>query len=171
MLAADHLLGSLESVVALADAMPAIDGPFLLRTVLRVLHLLCAIILGGGVFYMRTMLAHAGADACFAGRQKTWARWVAFASAVLLVSGMFSYVFYIRDAKQPGASALPMVYHVFFLMKFLLGFFVMFVAALIAGKSPAAERARQNITSWLNRAWTSVMAIVIIATFMRMMHA
>jgi putative copper export protein len=158
------------SAPPLADGMPVMDGATALRIASRALHLLCAIILGGGVFYMRSVLAHSGPEACFAGRREVWARWVAIASMILLVTGLYNYILIVRAAKVPGAPELPFTYHVFFGIKFALGVGVMFIAALVAGKTAAAERARANMSRWLNIAWTSVMAIVILGAMMRMLH-
>jgi hypothetical protein len=52
----------------------------------------------------------------------------------------------------------------------LLGLGVMLIMSLVAGKTAAAERVRQDMSRWLNIAWTSVMAIVILGAMMRMMH-
>lgn len=161
-----HLITALP----LAAGEPVMDGATALRVFSRALHLLCAIILGGGVFYMRSVLAYSGPEACFAGRRQVWARWVAVASTILLVTGLYNYITYVRATKLPDAAPLPSTYHTLFTVKFLLGLFVMFIAALVSGKSAGAEKARGNMSRWLNIAWTSVMAIVIIGAMMRFLH-
>jgi putative copper export protein len=145
------------------------DAMMAARVLSRALHLVCAIILGGGVFYLRTILAPGGAASCFGERRAIWARWVAIASAILLVSGLFNYITILRAARGAG-SPVQFTYHIFFLIKFLLGLGVMFIMSLVAGKTAAAERVRQDMSRWLNIAWTSVMAIVILGAMMRMMH-
>lgn len=166
----DTLAWQCLDALPLAAGEPVMDGAMLIRVASRALHILCAVMLGGGIFYMRSVLAAAGPDACFAERRQVWSRWVAIASTVLIATGLFNYISYIRAAKLPGATPLPTTYHWFFLAKFLLGLAVMFIAAVVAGKSGLAERARLNINSWLRLAWTGVMAIVIIGAMMRMLH-
>jgi putative copper export protein len=151
-------------------AAPTMDAMMATRVLSRALHLVCAIILGGGVFYIRTILAPSGAAECFGDRRAVWARWVGIASGILLLSGMFNYITIIRAAREAG-SPVELTYHIFFVIKFLLGLGVMFIMSLVAGKTAAADRARQNLSRWLNIAWTSVMAIVILGAMMRMMHS
>jgi hypothetical protein len=165
----DTLLSFMAALPLAADA-PTMTAQLALRIASRAIHLLCAIILGGGVFYLRSVLAHAGPEASFAGRRAVWARWVAAASAFLLATGMYNYIMIVRDAKVPGARELPTTYHMLFGVKFLLGLLVMFIAAILAGKTAAADRARAAMARWLNVAWMSVIAIVVIAAFMRSMH-
>src|SRR5687768_176787 len=98
------------TLLAQVAAEPQIDGPFILRVVSRIVHILCAIIIGGGLFYLRAILAPAGVEACFADRRSVWARWVGVATALLLISGMFNYIVNIRDARAAGAE-LPTTYH------------------------------------------------------------
>jgi uncharacterized membrane protein len=161
----------LESLLVLAQAAgPEIDGPFVARLVSRMIHILCAIIIGGGLFYMRSVLSPAGVEACYADRRSAWARWVAAASFLLLVSGLFNFMTIMEDYREAGEK-LPASYHMLFGLKFLLGLFVMFLAAILAGKTAAADRFRANMRRWLNVAWTSVIAIVVIGALLRAHHA
>jgi hypothetical protein len=164
-------LPALDGLVTLAQAAgePTIDGPFVLRIVSRMFHILCAIIIGGGLFYMRTILSPSGADACFADRRSTWARWVGAATFLLIATGLLNYILNIRDAKALG-SPLPQTYHMLFGLKFALAFLVFFIAAILAGKTAAADRFRGNMGRWLNIAWTAVIAIVVIGALMRSYH-
>jgi putative copper export protein len=162
-------LGNSASAL-LAAGEPAMDAATSFRVISRALHLVCAIILGGGVFYMRSVLSYAGPDACFAGRRQVWGRWVAIASTLLLATGLFNYITIVRAAKAPGAPELPLTYHMFFGLKFALAIGVMFIAAIVAGNSAAAEKARASIARYLNIAWTMVMAIVILGAMMRFLH-
>jgi hypothetical protein len=88
-----------------------------------------------------------------------------------LASGLYNYLTIIWASKEPGARALPSTYHMLFGIKFLLGLTVMFIASVVSGSSAAAERARANLSRWLNIAWMCIMAIVIIGATMRMLHA
>lgn len=161
-----NLLDSLP----LAAGEPDVNSVMLLRIVARAIHITCAVILGGGIFYMRTILAPSGPDACFADRRHPWSRWVMVTSALLLITGLFTFIVYNRLSKAPGATPLSGTYHMIFGVHMLLALVVMFIAALVAGKSAGAERARGNINRWLRIAWTSVMAIIILGAMMRMMH-
>jgi hypothetical protein len=157
------------SLLAQAAPGPEIDGPFVLRLLSRILHIMFAIIIGGGLFYLRAVLAPAGTDACFANRRTVWARWVGIATFFLIVSGLFNYIMFVRDAKAAGAP-LPSAYHMLFGIKFLLALFVFFVAAILAGKTSLADKFRGNMGRWLNLAWTAVMVIIVIGAVMRTYH-
>jgi hypothetical protein len=160
---------SLENFDLLAQAAPQIDGPFVARVVSRMIHILCAIIIGGGIFYMRSILSPSGSEACFGDRRSVWARWVAVATLLLIASGLFNFIVINREYKEVGQK-LAMTYHVLFLIKVLLSLLVFFIAAILAGKTAAAERFRGNMSRWLNIAWTSVIAIVVIGALMRAHH-
>src|SRR5690606_26824005 len=62
-------IDALSLLAQAAAAGPQIDGAFAVRLLSRVLHISFAIIIGGGLFYLRTVLAPAGPDACFADRR------------------------------------------------------------------------------------------------------
>ena len=164
-------LPALDSLATLAQAAaePQIDSAFIVRIVSRMIHILCAIIIGGGLFYMRSILSPAGADACFADRRSAWARWVGAATFLLIATGLFTYIVNIRGAKAAG-EPLPSTYHMLFGIKFALAFVVFFIAAILAGKTAAADRFRNNIRRWLNIAWTAVIAIVVVGALMRSFH-
>ncbi len=159
----------LNGLTLLAQAQPAIDGNFVLTVVLRVMHILGAIILVGGLFYQRSILLPGGVDACFANRRQVWAKWVGIATLFLLASGLYNFITILRVAKFEG-TPLPPTYHALFGVKFLLGLLVMFLAAILAGKTEAAEKFRQKMGTWLNVAWTASLAIIVIAAIMRNYH-
>lgn len=151
-------------------ALPEMDGMFFARLVGRILHIIGALIIGGGMFYLRYVLGPAGPEACFADRRAVWARWVGISSFLLLVSGLFNFWAILQDAKDVGEK-LPSLYHGLFGAKFLLGLLVMFVAAILAGRTAAADRARANMARWLNIGWAAVLAIVVIGAVLRLLHA
>ncbi len=117
-----------------------ITGPYVIQLVSRVLHILSAVILVGGLFYIRTILSPAGAEACFAGRRGVWAKWVGIATLLLLVTGFYNFFIIIGESKAEGGVKLPSTYHMLFGVKFLLAMMVMFIAAILAGKTEAAAR-------------------------------
>jgi uncharacterized membrane protein len=68
-----------ESANLLAQALPVIDGKYVMYVVLRILHILSSMIIVGGLFYAKAILAPAGVDV-YAGNRKVWARWVGLAT-------------------------------------------------------------------------------------------
>ncbi|MEM9351805.1 MAG: hypothetical protein AAGA92_02240 [Planctomycetota bacterium] len=167
--ALQSLPGLKGTLTPLLAAAPEINGAYVLGIVARVLHIASAIILLGGVFYLKTVLAPAGADACFAERRGVWAKWVGMTSGFLLLSGFYNFYVAITTAKAAG-DKLPSAYHMLFGVKFLLALAVMFLAAIVAGKTDAAERFRQQIGKWLNIAWAAGLSIVVIGAILRSLH-
>ncbi|QEG34914.1 hypothetical protein [Bythopirellula goksoeyrii] len=161
----DTLFGS----VIVGQAQPTLDGTFALQVLLRVLHIFGAVILVGGIFYQRSILFPTGVDACFVGRRQVWAKWVGIATLFLLASGLYNFITIIRTAKADGVP-LPPTYHALFGVKFLLALLVMFLAAILAGKTEAAERFRQKMGMWLNVAWSASLTILVIAAILRNYH-
>ena len=153
----------------LLGALPTLDGYQLVQLFSRVLHILGAIILVGGLFYIRTVLAPAGVEACFADRRAVWARWVGVATFLLLATGIYNFVEIMKQAGADGEKLEP-TYHMLFGIKFLLGLLVMFLAAMLAGKTALAEKFRTNMGRWLNVAWFAALAIVVIAALLRTFH-
>lgn len=166
---ADFDAFALLAQAAEAAAEPKVDAAFALRVTSRVFHIMFAIIIGGGLFYLRAVLAPAGADACYANRRTVWARWVGIATFFLIASGLYNYIMFVREAKAAG-TPLPSAYHMLFGVKFLLALFVFFVAAILAGKTSLADKFRGSMAQWLNFAWLAVMAIIIIGALMRTYH-
>jgi uncharacterized membrane protein len=149
----------------LAQVAPVVDGKYVLYVVLRILHILSAMILVGGLFYTKIVLVPAGVDP-YAGNRQVWAKWVGIATLFLLVSGLVNFMNIMQLAKANG-TPLPPTYHMLFGIKFLLGLFLMFLAAILAGKTALADKFRQKMGRWLGIAWTVSLAIVIIGALLR----
>lgn len=158
-----------QFAVLLAAGRPVIDTTYLILLVLRVLHIVSAIILVGGLFYIRSILEPAGVNACFADRRALWARWVAVASAFLLASGIYNYLHWIRFMKAAGTPLDP-TYHMLMGIKMLLGLLVMFVAAVLAGKTSLADKFRGKMRLWLTIAWIASLGIVVLGAMARTYH-
>ncbi len=147
-----------------------------IQLVSRVLHILSAIILVGGLFYIRTILSPSATSAekitgtCFADRRAVWAKWVGITTAFLLLTGIYNLMVLIGQSKVEGGVKLPPTYHILFGAKFLLGLLVMFIAAILAGKTEAADRFRSQMKKWLNIGWLAAMAIIVIAAILRTLH-
>jgi uncharacterized membrane protein len=150
-------------------AQLVVDGPFVLNLVSRVAHILSAVILVGGLFYIRSILSPAGVEACFAGRWAIWAKWVGIATFLLLASGIYNFLV-IHNGVEAAGGKLPSTYHMLFGIKFLLALAVMFFAAVLAGKTELAERFRRNMRRWLNLAWMSALAVIVIGAILRTLH-
>lgn len=144
-------------------------GMDLVNVVSRVLHVLGAVILGGGVFFLRSVLVPTGDEQWFKQCRAIWARWVGIATFLLLASGIYNFLVINGSVKEAGEKLEP-TYHALFGVKVLLGLAVMFLAAILAGKTNAADKFRQNSARWINIAWYAVLAIIVIAAFLSTMH-
>jgi len=157
---ADHYL-------IIAQQAPTMDGMVWLLVASRVLHILGAIVLVGGLFYVRAVVtpaAGAGAspDALFGGRRAKWAMCIGVATALLLASGVFNY--YNMPENMAGS------YHAVIGIKILLAISLFFLAALLAGRTPAAEMLRQNARFWLGVCLALGVAVVILGAILRTYH-
>lgn len=162
---------SVTNLIGLSELLLAVqvDATYVIKLFARVLHILSAIILVGGLFYIRSILSPSGVEACYADRRAVWAKWVGMATGFLLISGLYNLMMIIGQAKADGIK-LPLAYHMLFGIKFLLALLVMFIAAILAGKTDTAEKFRGNMRKWLNIAWLASMAIIVIAAILRTMH-
>ena len=131
-----HLL----TLLAQQPHMPTTDSMYWIMLVSRILHILGAIILAGGLFYIRYVVSPTSAaagtqspDQFFGGRRATWAKWVGIATALLLFTGFWNYV-------QFGKTYdLAKFYHMILGIKILAAIAVFLLAALLAGRTNAAE--------------------------------
>ena len=159
----------MEDSLPTLSLLAEINSEFVIQLISRVLHILSAIILVGGLFYIRTILSPAGVDACFADRRGVWAKWVGMASAFLIITGLYNLMKILGQAKADGVE-LPPTYHMLFGIKFLLALLVMFLVAILAGRTPLADRFRSQLRKWLNIGWLAALAIVVLAAVLRSLH-
>jgi putative copper export protein len=149
--------------------MPEINAANIIALLSRLAHILSAVILAGGLVYLRTMIvrpreaatAADSAERYFLGLRSRWAAAVMACAMFLIVSGLYNYIVKVR------AEKFDMAYHALFGIKFLLGLFVMFVASLVAGRTEAAQRAREKMRTWLNLAIAAAVIVIVIASTMR----
>jgi uncharacterized membrane protein len=131
------------------QTLPRFDGMYLLMLGSRILHILGAIILVGGVFYLcnvvKPVSGVAASDQQFGGRRAAWAKWVGIATLLLLVTGLWNYLQIIWTNQR-----MPPSYHMIAGLKMLAGLVLFFLAALLAGSSAAAEALRGRMQFWLN---------------------
>jgi putative copper export protein len=163
------MITDLNAPFTLLAQAPTMDGMYFLLLTSRVLHMLGAAILLGGLIYVRHVIqppvpagAGASADAYFGGKRARWAKWIGIATFLLLVSGLLNY-FYILSAMDRMAKP----YHMLAGIKILLSFVLFFLAALLAGKTAAAEKLREKFTTWLTICVLIGIAIVILGSVLR----
>jgi uncharacterized membrane protein len=139
------------SLIIIAQTpVPHIDGMYLVMLLSRILHILGAIILIGGLFYIRFVLAPpttspdaTAADRLFGGRRANWAKWVGIATALLLATGFLNYIRYTKTYELPSS------YHMIIGIKMLAALVLFLLAALLAGRTSLAEKVRGNFRVWI----------------------
>lgn len=139
-----------------------------LMFVSRVLHIFGAIIMVGGLFYLWAVVTPATAvaggepaDQYFGGRRASWAKWIGIASALLLVTGLWNFVQMIKT------NEIATSYHMVGGIKILLALALMFLSALLAGRTNAAEAVRRNWRRWLSICLILGILTVAIGSLMR----
>ena len=163
---------SIETVydgLTLAQSMPHFDAAYWIALASRLLHILSAIVLVGGLFYLRMIVAprlrhsdaDSGSDPWFAGRRGAWAMWVGIATLLLIVTGLWNFVQTIRT------NEIATSYHMLGTLKIVAALVVFFLAAVLAGKSAVAERLRQNMKLWLGVCLIAAILVVAIGSAMR----
>jgi hypothetical protein len=142
-----------------------------LRLIFRWLHILPAVILLGGVFFMRLALTPAVASYGEEDRRRLndavrgrWAKWVMISAGLLLLSGIVNTVLIIRGDSAPP----PGLYHGLLTLKILLALAIIYIASLLAGRSEAAERFRQKAPFWLTVNLVLATVLILIGGAMRL---
>lgn len=152
-----------------AQAPPAAGDFDPLSYGLRILHILAALVLGGGVAYQRLVvvpgLLSAGQDPAefLAQTRRKWAPWVGVCALALIAGGLANYLIANR------AYDLPKLYHPLFGVKFLLAMGVIFIASVLTGRTSLADKFRARAKFWLSLNLLLVLAIVLIASAMRVL--
>jgi uncharacterized membrane protein len=149
-------------------SMPHLDGMYWLQLASRVLHILGAIVLVGGLFYLRMIVVPAASisgkssdDTWFGGRRAAWAKWVGIATLVLIVTGLFNYVEMVK------AYDLATSYHMIAGIKILIALVLIFLASLLAGRSAGAAELRQRMKFWLGLCLLAGILVVILGSVLR----
>lgn len=145
------------------------DAEFLLVVLFRWMHLLAAITAVGGTFFMRwallptvRQLPQAEQQTIHDGIRARWAMPIHASIGFLILSGLYNFVF--RSLPQHQGDGL---YHGLFGVKFLLALAIFFIAEMLVGRSPAAQRFRQNRAAWLNVNVALAIAVVCISGVLR----
>lgn len=135
--------------------------------VVRVLHLLAAMTAVGGTVFMARALLPAAAtlpdDAHQKLRQEIRARWVIpmhVSITILMLTGLYNLI------TTTGAYELPKWYHMTFGVKVLLALVIFYIAISLLGRSPAAERMRQDMGKWLRVNLALAVAVVCLSAML-----
>jgi len=139
----------------------------LLPLLSRWAHVLAAMTLVGGTLFARFALppsdgASAATDEVRQAIRKRWMKFVAGAALFLLISGFYNVVLKAKGFQLPG------IYLGVLLVKVLLAFFAFWLSATLVGRSERAQKFRQRETHWLNILTMVVVAITLMAGFMKM---
>jgi uncharacterized membrane protein len=147
-----------EQFLMLAQTVPTYGAYDFVMLAARILHVIGAIILVGGLFYLWAVVTPSASSAAkdnlpsdnslsldryFGGSRAAWAKWVGIASAFLLVTGLWNFV------NMVTANKLHFTYHILGTLKILLALALMMLAALLAGRTAAADAIRRNWRRWL----------------------
>ena len=130
---------------------------------MRWAHILSAVILVGGVFFMRFMLMPAVKEnlqekdsrKLHTALMDRWKRVAMISMGLLLISGIYNFItLSIPKGKETA------LYHPLFGIKFLAAFCIFFVTSALLGRSQVFEGMRKNPGKWM--AFNLVLAIVVI---------
>jgi uncharacterized membrane protein len=147
------------------------DPLFPVLLLLRYMHILGAIMLMGGTIFMRFALrpaakslppdVHAGLHEQVRGR---WAKAVALASLLLLVSGLANLALASRNTYDP---VFGLNYNMVVGIKFLLALPIFFIAAILMGRSNLSQKFKANAEMWMNVNLTLALVMVLIGGVLR----
>ena len=140
-----------------------------LQVVLRWLHVVPAVVAGGGAFFaaiaVLPTLGEMPEETRKATREKIAARWrpvVHACIALLLGSGLVNF-FMFQSAAHHGQA----LYQALFGIKFLLAMVVFFVASALTGRTPALQPIRDNARTWAKLNALLILLIILIAGVLR----
>jgi uncharacterized membrane protein len=135
----------------------------------RILHILGAVILVGGLFYLRVVVtpglatsSGGTAEQYFGSRRAAWAKWVGIATLLLIATGLWNYMQIIKTHERMASS-----YHMLAGLKMLAGIALFALAALVAGRTATAETLRQRMRYWLSVCLLLGIATIAIGSVLR----
>lgn len=142
-----------------------------LSVVSRVLHVSTAIVLVGGVFFIRSILMPAAArvltDAQHAALREavmaSWKRVVHLGITLMLASGFFNYLRGILNQEHKGDG----LYHGLLGTKILIAFVIFFISSALVGRSAGLQRFRDNARFWMGINLLLALVIVAISGFLK----
>lgn len=132
-------------------------------------HVGAAVVLVGGVFFTRFALLPAfesressdGDDSLRSAVIGKWRRYVMIGTLLLLISGFYNYLA-VGSHKGDG------LYHGMMGVKILLALAVMFLGAVLTGRSPKFDAMRAKSRTWLSVSLVLAAIIIGIAGFLKM---
>ena len=140
----------------------------LLNLVSRWAHILAAITAVGGTIFARFVVVPAldplppeQRASIHAAMRARWSKIVAGAIFFLLASGLYNFMVIVQT------YTLPRWYHPVFGVKFLLALAIFAIASLLSGRTPAADKLRQNLRFWLNLNIVLAVAVVCLSGVLR----
>ncbi len=147
----------------------------LMDLVLRLLHIVPAIFLAGGVFFMWIALVPAlgsvneeARETLFSAVRGRWSKVVMACTALLLVTGIINAVMNIKNFQFDGVPGDQ--YHMLVALKLFLALGIFFVTAVIGGRSPLAEKFRQKLPFWMMVNTVLLLALLLVASSMKISH-
>ena len=149
------------------------DLPEILPLVSRWLHIVAAIILVGGTLFMRLALAPVASASKSSETaelresiRRKWAKWVMISVAFLLISGLYNAAIKAMGFEMKGTPYIALLG-----IKLLLALAVFYLSAVLSGRSSKAIQFRESELKWLNVLCGLMLAIVLIAGYMKMSSA
>ena len=137
---------------------------------LRLLHIIPAIFLAGGIFFMWTSLLPAAGSVSddakanlLDGVRKRWSKVVMASSGLLLASGLYNFVMNAMAYDYAGGP----LYHILGTIKLLLALGIMFLVARLSGKSESAAKFRERQAHWVMITTMLVFGVIVLASTMR----
>ena len=130
-------------------------------------HVLAAIIIFGGVAFMRFSFVPAATEAKASAElreaiRRRWSRLIGPAVLFILVSGLYNA--YLKAITYD----LNGVYLAFLMLKIILGMVVFVLVSLLFGRGEKAKKIRERELHWLNIISVLLLAIVLMAGAMKM---
>ena len=140
----------------------------ILPLIFRWMHIVAAIVLVGGTFFMRisvvsVFLQQENSEDWFAAMRMRWARAVMLSVMFLILSG-----FYNAYIKAIGFQ-LSGLYLTLLTLKIVLAFVVFYFAAVLSGRSSRAVSFRAQGAKWYNVTLAAMLSLVLIAGYLKMM--
>ena len=157
----------MDASFLLAAPSPTFDAAYFIALLSRVLHLTFAAVVFGGLIYLRFVYPPRPGTSDTDGEPNVDRRalFVSLNMLFLITSGLYNFVVLIKTYDN-----LPKLYHPLFGIKVLLALGVMFIAALLAGKTSLAQRLQQNAKRWINVALALALSVFILGAVLRSLH-
>lgn len=158
------------AVLAAAEEAAQAAHTGILALAMRWTHILSAIAMLGGGFFLRFVLLPAAEETLDtetharlrAAVRARWVKWVSAFILLFLVSGLYNYLFVTRFAHQGNGT-----YHMLFGIKFLVSLGLFFLAMLLVGRSALAQRLQANSRVWMLVLLGLGLVVVLLGGYMR----